>query len=1411
MSEFRLHATYLRDETIAVWIEDVAGKRVVSAENFLNVELDPLSDQLRSAAVAQTGRTTYHAVPIWLMTPKGKFKQLNIPAVVVPPAHFSLLFSLLPPDFGLPNSGQPVAENSAVPPADQNLAEEPNAHTNLGAGSREGADLAADFRWLAQLWWGLAALAAAGRVTVRTRTIDGVAYPGWRLLVAPGETAFLSQMDEAAPGSVVMNFHGRGLKLVDQPAPGQDTADPEIDYEFELTRPVAEEICERIFHRVMHWLINGNVNGNVNGNARAGAKNSSVTAESAANRVLDGLHLQHPLIAALQSNLALPGRSAQFQYDMIDWQRTLVANSLTGVLRLVEPQVVLGDDLEDVVLADSVEPASKHWKLELLIRTQDGRLNAPSAFPEHLDFVITELQRLLKALRAYKLFRGAMSTKDYTDAYRALLNGYNDAGLAEPSIQNLMLQKRLNDAQRLSPGIDLRADGEFFTKPRTQPGERSSRQLEARREFLEKLGDLKISLIDSSVIEFLGSIAPRLVAKGVQILIPRSLMESDLKLVAHAKSSGLEVQKKSNLGEAALLEFQWQMYTGVGELTPEEQRALLNSAHELVQIRGQWLHVNEKDLARARDYVSNMAKNHASKIKEDIESLLQIYPGLTVDDPLRPDAASQLAALQQQLKDLERNALSIGEVSERELRELAIEHPELPAAYVGEDWRLRFLRGERMTEPHPVEVPTTVHATLHEYQKRGVDWMNWMVEHGLGFILADDMGLGKTLQLLTLIALQPEEPVVVVCPASVMKAWQDQSKQFTPSFEVLVHHGTNRLTGQDFVDAAQSARLVVTTFSTLTRDIQDFIQVQWNLVIADEAQHVKNSQTKAAKALQALPSKVRIAATGTPVENRLGELYTLLNFCNPGMLGRPDQFRTQFAAPIEREESELHAQRLRELTAPFMLRRLKTDPAVGLELPERDDVIVEVDLTAAQASLYQAEIQHLAERLAEVTPNQKRMVVLGALTRTKLICDDPGLYLKDGSGLKDEHGRYRSAKITAMMDILTHALSRGERVLVFSQYVEYARRLVDEINLVFGPSWNLDAEATSANTAGQGASANPSGQETPAAVLFSGSLSPKARSAMIDNFQSGTGPQVMVISLKAGGVGITLTEANVVIHMDRWWNPAVENQATDRAHRIGQTRDVRVYKMVARGTIEERINDVIEQKMALAENTISVGENWLSTLPDDQVEQLFAYQEYGEWAHNDPDHVAGFSEVVQAKVDAARVSAAKLKELLASIPDAPVVRFPADSVGDDAAAAERPRILSLESADVVGAVSEDVGDAVPDDAAFDAEVGTGDVASGGAGDDTAVEPAPAKKSVAKKAPAKKTAAKKAAAKKAPAKKTAAKKSTAKKAPAKKSAAKKTAAKKATAKKTAAKKTPVKRASTSAADRTGSGKGSGEDA
>ena len=617
-------------------------------------------------------------------------------------------------------------------------------------------------------------------------------------------------------------------------------------------------------------------------------------------------------------------------------------------------------------------------------------------------------------------------------------------------------------------------------------------------------------------------------AAGVELVAPQ-------KLVRRKPSSRATAEPSDNNGSgrfAASALVHWDVVVD-GQSVPEHvlQRAAEDGA-TLIQAGGRWVQVDRAEARRALQALEQHRAQHGEM------------------------SALELLALAAEL--------------ERELEAAGVTADDTPPVFQGIGWVGDLLAGMPDTGIHDGVVPPGFTATLRPYQLRGLGWLQFLRRLGLGGCLADDMGLGKTPTTLAHLAGLPG-PHLVVCPLSVVRNWQSEASRFAPGMRVMAHHGSGRAGGNDFAALATQHDLVITTYQLAARDVGALQQVAWSTVVLDEAQAVKNHDTAASRAVRSLPAEQRLALTGTPVENRLSELWAIFQVVVPGLLGNFTQFRHRFANPIERNRDAAAAAALRTLTAPFLLRRTKADKSLVPDLPDKVEQVAWAPLTREQAHLYQAVVDQLLLDSQQATGMRRRGLVLAALTRLKQICNHPAHALGDGSRLAG-----RSGKLNRFDEIVTDLLDLGEQALVFTQFREMGVLLQQHLDERFGLK----------------------------APFLHGGVPKSGRDRMVAEFQAG-GVPLLLVSLKAGGTGLNLTAASQVVHYDRWWNPAVEDQATDRAWRIGQQRTVMVHKLVCEGTVEERIDALINDKRGLAASVVgSTGEEWLSELSTDDLREL---------------------------------------------------------------------------------------------------------------------------------------------------------------------------------------------------------------
>ncbi|MDK2974318.1 MAG: hypothetical protein PWP08_689 [Methanofollis sp.] len=645
----------------------------------------------------------------------------------------------------------------------------------------------------------------------------------------------------------------------------------------------------------------------------------------------------------------------------------------------------------------------------------------------------------------------------------------------------------------------------------------------ALRQGLRTARPTQLALDTEGACAFLNESAPLLIDAGFSVILPKWWKSTGSRASVRVTVSPSAATGR-HLGLRSLVSYSWNIAIGDVAITPEEFEELARLKIPLVQMHGRWVSIDEFEIEKAK------------------RAFERRYGTMTVGDLLRISAGADT---------------------------------DLPQAVIveAESW-IRDLIGTDVSL-QPVPLPQAFQGTLRPYQEQGLAWLSFLTRRGLGACLADDMGLGKTVQVIAYLLAWRDEafPALIVCPTSIVGNWRRELARFAPDLTVRVHHGTDRDPA-----AIGASEVTITTYPLVVRDIEPLRSVSWKTVLLDEAQNIKNPLTRQAKAVRSLTSERRIALTGTPVENRLTELWSIMEFLNPGYLGSIKTFQERYAVPIERYRDPARTEQLRSLIRPFLLRRLKTDRTIITDLPEKMEMKVFCTLTTEQATLYEAVVQEMLDQIEGREGIQRSGLVLSALTQLKQICIHPALFLGDGAPLGN-----RSGKITRLLEMLEEVLETGEKALIFTQFPSFGERLGECITDRLGVP-----------------------------VLFlHGGTPQRERDAMVQQFQGPDGPPVFLLSLKAGGTGLNLTAANHVFHLDRWWNPAVENQATDRAFRIGQSRDVQVRLMITGGTLEEQIDQIIEEKKVLAGSILSGGEDWITALSDDQLRELLTLRRDG--------------------------------------------------------------------------------------------------------------------------------------------------------------------------------------------------------
>jgi len=644
---------------------------------------------------------------------------------------------------------------------------------------------------------------------------------------------------------------------------------------------------------------------------------------------------------------------------------------------------------------------------------------------------------------------------------------------------------------------------------------------------------LTSTLTESEAWHFLSEVSEILLALDVEILLPSwwyNMKQAKFKIRAQVNSN----QQTSMVGLAALQDFNWRISINNIEMSEEEFQALVQEKRPFIQIGKRWVALDQEMIKQIQTYMKK-AEQQGQHIRHIIEQELQLA-----------------------------NSIS------NEFDSLQVEYE------LNNYWKEIFNQLRHLNNLPLLSAPATFTGELRPYQQFGFSWLSFLRKYSFGAILADDMGLGKTVQLISYLCHvkeneKPTVPALIICPTSVLGNWQKEIERFAPEMKVHLHYGSNRKKGAEFAKMISSYDVILTSYGLLGLDIDDFQPISWSSVTIDEAQTIKNVGTKQSRAVRSLRGKHHIALSGTPMENRLMELWAIFDFVNRFYLGSVHQFTQNYVLPIERNQDEKAVKNLQTLIKPFLLRRTKKDEAIALNLPDKLEQKEYCPLTVEQATLYEQLVKDTMTTIEKSSSFERVGLVLKMLTKLKQICNHPSLYLKETVYEDIEN---RSTKIEKVRSIVEEMDLNEESCIIFTQYIEMGSILQQFLKEAF----DIDAP------------------------FLNGSTSKSDRDQLIEDFQAKKFP-IFILSLKAGGTGLNLTAANHVIHFDRWWNPAVENQATDRAYRIGQKRFVHVHKFISTGTLEEKIDAMLTKKQNLNDSIIS-SDQWMTDLSIEELKEL---------------------------------------------------------------------------------------------------------------------------------------------------------------------------------------------------------------
>jgi len=666
----------------------------------------------------------------------------------------------------------------------------------------------------------------------------------------------------------------------------------------------------------------------------------------------------------------------------------------------------------------------------------------------------------------------------------------------------------------------------------------------------------EIKLTSSEVMDFLKYPKDLLIQSGFNVVLPDVFTRSGKQRLSARLIIRSNVEKKRQKGTSpilpsmfdinSMLEYKWEASIEGKKISDEKFNNLINSNEPLINLDGKWILVDQQDVEYLKDIKESGTKSYMEALKLGLTGKVQLQENGNEYDVIVEGELSEIIERIQSIESLEE-----------------------------------------------ISCPSSFHGKLRPYQQTGLNWMGNMTRFNFGLCLADDMGLGKTIQVIAfLLYLKEKFPnnpgsTLIACPTSVLFNWYRELKKFAPDLEIVLHHGFKRLKNAvDIPEFLKPHRIYLTSYGTLRNDIDFLENVEFSGIIIDESQNMKNYASKQTQAINKLKSQYRICLSGTPIENRLLELWSLFNFLNPGLLGIRGEFQEKFIIPIERFQNQEAADKLKLIISPFIMRRVKSDKSIINDLPEKNEMKIFIELSEVQVKLYKELVETTLEKIDTISTDKRKKtgVILGLLVKLKQICNHPNQYLKITATSIDEDAKMKeiisqSHKLERLIEMTDEVISNGEKILIFTQFT----KMGDLLQKIFEYKYKFKI------------------------LYFHGSVPEKKRREIVDEFQSQDteSPPILILSLKAGGTGLNLTQGTAVIHFDRWWNPAVEDQATDRAYRIGQKSVVNVYKFITNGTIEEKIDSLLEEKRDLADKIIaSTGESWISDLTDEKLKEL---------------------------------------------------------------------------------------------------------------------------------------------------------------------------------------------------------------